>query len=110
MVKGRDAAKSIVGEIMGERHLFDDSSGEIVSARVLCAQRCWLLSRSVGICAGFYTSAILRREPRMFGTSTIILEPSGVPVRRQISISKNVRLRLNRGLSYNKLRVNSTTT
>jgi hypothetical protein len=33
-VKGSDAAEGIVEEVVGERHLVDDSGGKVVSPRV----------------------------------------------------------------------------
>jgi hypothetical protein len=75
VVEGREAAKGIDGEEMGERRLVDDSSGEVVSARVLCAQ-------SVGCFVGQLAFAQDLYSLGCSGTSTIILEPSEVPVHR----------------------------
>ena len=60
-VKGREAVKAVVKEVMGERHLVDASCIDMVSPRLLChlcAQRSWVISKSVGICVGFYTFAM----------------------------------------------------
>jgi hypothetical protein len=54
-VKGRDAAEGIVEDVMGERHLVDDSSGACSSV-VGSEAFSWFVI-SLGFGQSFYTSA-----------------------------------------------------
>ena len=54
-VKGRDAAEGIVEDVMGKRHLVDDSSGEC--SGVVGSEAFGWFVISLGFKQSFYTSA-----------------------------------------------------